>query len=269
MARNNCISMVVLYANYLLALVGLVIAGISVWVAANSRNGGIAAFTFVAAILLKAPVALGICLLIAALASILTGLVFGARHVSPSIVEGLQLERRNAYLGFQAIATLSIALYAMVLFSAIHPLHQINREGITPRRWREMATKHPDRVCSYQVENDCSGLGIHSCSSASAIRNPICPGHFCKDTCKVGSLRPPSNLTTCRGCVNSFKSPEPLKACRAAEAKRKSQGSCIARLKGDLRRYFVIVTVASSIGMGLMLLVAILGTLSPVLSTKM
>lgn len=240
---------------------------ISLWVTLGEKNGGIAAFVFTEGIFLKSPLAIGLCLMVASLLCLITGGFIGPRKVSNTILAGMESAKHRKALGwYQLLATTSVILFALVLVSTVTPINKLNERGITPSLWRDMSLSHPDRICTFEVENKCAGSRNQTCTSISARINKGCPGHYCYSNCASASGRRRTNSSTCATCKSSFSSLKSLKRCKGSEANSSTSGTCLDILRKEVKRFYMIATISSGIGLSCMVLVSIVGTLGPILS---
>lgn len=250
--------------NYVLVVLGFLLLCLSTWVALAHRNGGIASYIFVKGLLLKAPLALAGGMFVGSVLAIFNGFFLGARHVAPSIVEGLQVrERRIAFTWHQLLSSMTILCLTLVLVSAFLPLNRLGEGEVDAKVWLQMALSHPDRVCAFQVQNSCSGVQGDGCLFDSATENRACPGHFCSGLCNITNaiMRNPD----CLAC-DAFPNDRLLTDCRLMEARRDTSQNCRQLLRRDLRTYLLIIVVSSGIGIGWMTVVSLMSCLSPLLS---
>lgn len=254
-----------------MVLLGLSLVGLSIWVLLREKNGGIFAFLSRQGVFIRSPIATGICLMAAAGGCIIGGYFIGVRHVAPSIVEGLQLDqRKKVFIWYQVLCAGTMVLLGIVFFCSLPTLQTARRMGITTTTWQDMSISHPDRICLYEIENMCAGARDNACSKRTrASANKGCPGHYCTDTCKVTSSRPEKDKILCTACLNSFRSAEELSDCRESEGRNSTSGTCIPSLRGQVTNFLTVVVVFSGAGMGILITVILLGTISPILNSHL
>lgn len=264
--RNNLLRKILSIANYGMVVLGLVLLGISIWVLLKEKNGGIFSFLSRQGIFIRSPTAIGLCFLVAAAGCIVAGYFVGVRHVAPSIVEGLQDQRRKVFQLYIAICAGTVLVLGLILFCSLPTLNSTKRIGILTTTWQDMSISHPDRICMYEIKNKCAGAKDYACSlTMSASVSKSCPGHYCMDSCRVTSPRPATDKPLCAACFTSFRNGEELSECRKSEARKDSSGACLSTLRREVQHFLMVVVVLSGTGMGLVLIVTVLGTISPIL----
>jgi len=208
-------------------------------------------------------------LILAGAFSIVLGLGIGVRQIADSFHTGLGHEgQRRAFCLYHALTILSLLFSVLVLVSVLQPLHTASNGGINRTTWQTMALAHPNRVCSYEVENRCAGHKNQTCSrSPDSSINKSCPGHFCLDTCKATTPNAMSRNSDCNGCISST-SVSLLLKCKASEARRTSSDTCIFKLRKDVRLFVWIAAISSGVAICFTSLVSILGALSPILNSR-
>lgn len=263
--RNNALSKALVVLNYALVALGLYLFGVAIWVLQKQRDGGIASYSSRQGVFIKAPVWFGVCFLICALACVLSGYFFGVRHVAPSVVEGLELGgRRKALIFYQVSVAVIVIILSLVFLAAIHTLQKANHGGISPAVWQDMAKSQPAKICRYEVENKCAGGTENFCSNQTGGSiDEGCPGHYCINTCRVTTSKPQVNVPSCGACLASFSTSSELTRCKAAESKSDSVGHCLSRLKKDVQIFLNIIVSSAGVGIGVLVLTTLLGTLSP------
>ena len=258
-ARNNCISKLVLFANIFLCLVGAAVICMSIFLFSRARNGGIAAYLFREGLLLKSVAALAFVIFCGGLLSIIAGFMYGIRQVAPSIIEGMSVdERRRGLMWYLATILFAILFLGLGLFASVIPAHTISKT-LTDATWRSMCRSHPDRICRYEVHNRCAGVADLQCTSSSASSNVACPGHFCALGCKAGAKQAVGEKR-CERCVKVFRRGDLLGKCRASEANKQFAGGCGRRLRSELVTFFRVAIYAAGIGLSTIAMASIAST---------
>lgn len=267
--RNNLLRKILSIANYGMVVLGLVLFGISIWVLLKERNGGILSFLSRQGVFIRSPIAIGLCFMVAAAGCILAGYFVGVRHVAPSIVEGLRLgQRRKVFQWYIVICTGTVLVLGLIFFFLLPTLSSTKRTGILMTTWQDMSISHPDRICMYEIKNKCAGAKDQACALMTRTSvSKSCPGHYCTDTCKVTSPRPAKDKSLCAACLTSFQTAEELNDCRKSEARKVSSGACLPILRREVQHFLIVVVASSGTGLGLVLIVMALGTVSPILDS--
>lgn len=268
--RNNALSKTLVVANYILAVLGIYFVAVAIWVIQQQKNGGILSYSSRQGFFIRSPVWFGVCFLICAVGCILSGYFIGVRHVAPSVVEGLEQDgRRKALLWYQMLSAVIVIILGLIFLGSLPTLHKANKTGITTTVWQDMSLSYPARICRYEVANNCAGARDRVCSNATRSNvDKGCPGHYCANTCKVTSSKPQTNTTFCAACLTSFTTSSDLTKCKAVESRAGSSGACVARLARDVRVFLNVIVASAGVGIGILLLTVLLGTVSPCINAR-
>lgn len=268
-ARNNRFAQAVFIVNLVMNLSSHVLMSIGVWIAYSNINGGVAAYIFREGFLIKSPIALGLMLFLSALISTISSFVLGMRQVAPSIVEGYTLqERRIGFAWFLITSGISVVLFSLGLFSGVTPWHRMSL-GVTLVQWRGMTRAHPDQICKYEMANKCAGYSDQMCTKSSSRRNPACPGHYCQLTCMAGTVRAKKRDASCYTCMRVFaQNSNVLSYCRVSESRPKTAVGCKERLRADVRSFLMVLFCANGIGMGSMIITALISVSCALMSAS-
>lgn len=236
------------------------------WAFSKHRDGGLTAYLSIDGIALRSPIALATCLLITGIVGSFNAIHFGARQVAPSIVEGLHADsHRKAFAYHQILSTVTLLLLSILLLSTIPSLHHISQTGVSSTTWRKMTITHPEKICSFEIQNKCAGSMDMLCS-ADVESTISCPGLFCSLSCNNPSVSKPVLQTVmCRSC-DHFESSALLKRCKASEENRNSSRSCRGPLRRVVKRFLLFFVISTAIAMSWMIVVVLMSMLSPILS---
>lgn len=242
---------------------------LSLWVAINQNNGGIRAYLSIRGLVLRTPVALGISLLICSAFTCMVSLAWGVGQVAPAIAEGLQYsERKKILVAYQVFSSFALIYFTIILLAAVNPLQRLNDSKVSPDVWESMSTARPGDVCSFEMDRNCVGFKI-GCLEPSASLNPSCPGRFCSETCASNKVIHNSIKDACNACRSQSFAVSDWANCKRTETSSSSSRTCRSKLWGELRKFYIIVIVTCSIGVGSTLIMSLAGAATPLLSARL
>lgn len=254
-------------ANFVLAIFGIIALIIAIWVLTHKNKDGVIPYLARQGLLLRSPTIIALVFIGVSVGCIVSGLVVGVRHLAPSAVDGLQLERRRtAFIFYHVTMFLTTILLGFIFFTSFPTMHHIREVGISRTAWQDMSIFHPDRVCKFEIENKCAGVKDGICTSKVRARSKKgCPGHYCSDTCRVATSNPASDKPLCSGCINLLKpSIDILRDCRISESKNESAVACVPKMKGQVTHFLLVIVAISGTGVVLLMIISCLGILSPI-----